>query len=246
MSNAKWQPNAGPARRSTWCRSLFRGLIAIHPPPPGRVSHRYEIGSRDLETIPRCVDTRLTGETKRKFSVAYVVRPRTRTTNACLCFTLMSKMPDGKPWSRAADKQDPSRGVLLDLQEDCDWKMDSTVLIPNIDPITALDDNMQVQCLPVCGSDQTKWTYLKVLKVTAFRTFAKLPSWCGKPKDFAYRLCTENMTKTAIAPALPEEDRKALLEHCMLPPESSASNRFCVMCPVKRGSPRLPPMLLMS
>ena len=53
------------------------------------------------------------GETKRKFSVAYVVRPQTRTTNACLCFTLMSKMPDGKPWSRAADKRDPSRGVLL-------------------------------------------------------------------------------------------------------------------------------------
>ena len=38
------------------------------------------------------------GETKRKFSVAYVVRPRTETTDACLCFTLMSKMPDGKPW----------------------------------------------------------------------------------------------------------------------------------------------------
>ena len=63
------------------------------------------------------------GETKRNFSAAYVVR--SETTDACLCFTLMSKMPDGKPWSRSADKRDPSRGVLLDLQENCDWKMDS-------------------------------------------------------------------------------------------------------------------------
>ena len=53
-------------------------------------------------------------------------------------------MPDGKPWSRSADKRDPSQGVLLDLQENCDWKMDSTVLLPNIDPATALDDNVQV------------------------------------------------------------------------------------------------------
>ena len=56
-------------------------------------------------------------------------------------------MPDGKPWLRTADQRDPSQGVLLDLQEDCDWKMDSTVMLPNIDHITAFDDNMQVQCL---------------------------------------------------------------------------------------------------
>ena len=37
------------------------------------------------------------GETRRWFSVAHVVRPRTKSTNACLCFTLMSKMPDQKP-----------------------------------------------------------------------------------------------------------------------------------------------------
>ena len=186
----------------------------------------------------------LTGRQKRKFSVAYVVRPRTRTTNACLCFTLMSKMPDNKPWSRAADERDPSRGVLLDLQEDCDWKMDSTVLIPNVDPITALDDNMQVQCLPIHGAGQPEWTYRRVPKVTAFRTFARLTFWCRKPKDFTYHLCAENMTKTAIAPALPEEDGKALLEHGILPPESLARDRFCVMCPVKRGSPRLIPWCL--
>ena len=34
------------------------------------------------------------GETRRKLSVAHVVRPWTKTSNACLCFTLMSKIPD--------------------------------------------------------------------------------------------------------------------------------------------------------
>ena len=83
-----------------------------------------------------------------------------------------------------------------------------------------------------------------VPKVKAFRTFARLPFWCRKPMKFTYHLCAENTTKTTIVPALPEEDRKALLEHGTLPPESSAKNRFCVMCPVKRGSPRLIPCCL--
>ena len=48
------------------------------------------------------------GETKRKHSVAYVIRPRTATTNACLCFSLMSKLPTQKPWSRPPDERDPS------------------------------------------------------------------------------------------------------------------------------------------
>ena len=112
----------------------------------------------------------------------------TETTDACLCFTLMSKMPDGKPWSRSADKRDPSRGVLLDLQESGDWKMGSTVLLPNIDPATALDDNVQAQCLPVFQADQPKWTYRRVPKVSSFRTFARLPSWCRKPQAFAHHL----------------------------------------------------------
>ena len=175
------------------------------------------------------------GETKRKFSVAYVVWPRTEATNACLCFTMMSKMPDGKPWSRSADERDPSRGVLLDLQANCDWKMDSTVLLPNIDPVTALDDNMQVQCLPVYQADQPKWRYRRVPKVSSFRTFARLPSWCRKPQAFTYHMCAENITKTTLVPALSEEDRKALLEDGVAPPESSAKDRFCVMCPAREG-----------
>ena len=55
------------------------------------------------------------GATRRRYSVAHVVRPRTNSTNACLCFTLMSKLPEHKPWKRAAGEKDPSRGIILDL-----------------------------------------------------------------------------------------------------------------------------------
>ena len=69
------------------------------------------------------------GATRRRYSVAHVVRPRTNSTNACLCFTLMSKLPEHKPWKRAAGEKDPSRGIILDLQEKCDWKMPATVMM---------------------------------------------------------------------------------------------------------------------
>ena len=118
-------------------------------------------------------------------------------------------------------------------------------MLPNIDPVAVFDDNMQVQFLPVFGSDQPKWTYRKVPKVAALRSFARLPSWCRKPQKMTYRLCAEDLTKSTIVPSLPEEERRALVDHGILPQESSAKDRFCVMCPVKRGSPRLPTMLLM-
>ena len=81
-------------------------------------------------------------------------------------------------------------------------------------------------------------------KITAFRTFARLPFWCRKTKQFTYYLCAEDLTRSTIVPALPEEDRRVLLEHGVLPPNSSAKDRFCVMCPVKRGSLRLIPCCL--
>ena len=64
----------------------------------------------------------------------------------------------------------------MDLQEDCEWKMPSAMMLVNIDTVTVFDDNMQVQCLPVFGSDQPKWTYRKVPKVEAFRSFTGLPT----------------------------------------------------------------------
>ena len=59
-----------------------------------------------------------------------------------------------------------------------------------------------------------------------------------------YHLCAEDMTKNATVPSLPDEDRDELINRGILPRESSMKDRFCVMCPVKRGSPRLLPCCL--
>ena len=135
------------------------------------------------------------GTTQRRYSVAHVVRPRTSTTNACLCFTLMSKLPEHKPWKRAAGEKDPSRSIILDLQEHCDWKMPATVMMHTKEVQLSLDDNMQTQCLPVYRTDRPKWAYRKVLKVTKFRNFDRLPAriMCpvrrGSPKLLPCCLC---------------------------------------------------------
>ena len=59
-----------------------------------------------------------------------------------------------------------------------------------------------------------------------------------------YQFCAEDMTKTIIVPNLPAEERDELLDHRILPQESSARDRHCIMCPVRRGSPRLLPCCL--
>ena len=46
------------------------------------------------------------------------------------------------------DVCDPSRSVVLDLQENSEWQMDSIVKIALPDPVKSLDDDMQAQCLP--------------------------------------------------------------------------------------------------
>ena len=45
-------------------------------------------------------------------------------------------------------------------------------------------------------------------------------------------------------PNLPDEERDDLLNRGLLPPESSARDRHCIMCPVRRGSPKLLPCCL--
>ena len=177
------------------------------------------------------------GTTRRRYSVAHVVRPRTSPTNACLCFTLMSKLPEHKPWKRAAGEKDPSRSIILDLQEHCDWKMPATVMMHTKEVHLSLDDNMQIQCLPVYRTDRPKWAYRKVPKVTKFRNFDRLPAWCRKPQAMTYQFCAEDMTKNVIVPNLMAEDRAHLHDHGMLPPESSARDRHCIMCPVRRVHP---------
>ena len=98
-------------------------------------------------------------QTKRMYSVAYVVRPRTATSEACLCFSLMKEVPKCKPWERPAGQKDPSRSVLLDLRPFPNWQLPATVLDLGNDIARDLTDDLQVQCLPVARSSTPKWTY---------------------------------------------------------------------------------------
>ena len=156
----------------------------------------------------------------------------------------MSKLPDNKAWKRPAGQRDPSRSIILDLQEAHNWRVPATVLTPREQIAATLDDNMQVQCLPVSKSDCPRWTYRKVPKVTRFRNFGKIPSWCRRPQEMTYRLCAEDITKNFIVQSLPDEEKDDLLTRGILPQESSARDRHCVMCPVRRGSPKLLPCCL--
>ena len=99
----------------------------------------------------------------------------------------------------------------------------------------SLDDHMPIQCLPVCRTDRPKWEYRKVPKVTKFRNFDRIPAWCRKPQGMTYQFCAEDMTKNVIVPNLIAEDRADLHDHGLLPQESSARDRHCIMCPVRRG-----------
>ena len=181
---------------------------------------------------------------KRVYSVAHVVRPRTPTTEACLCFSLMKTLPTSRPWKREAGQKDPSRSILLDLKPYPNWKLPATVLDPGNRIALNLTDDLQVQCLPVAKSSTPKWTYRTLPKVTNFRTFGRLPAWGRKPQKMVYQLCAENTTKHYIVPNLPEDEKEALQTRGALPSSSSARDRHCVMCPVRRGSPRLLPCAL--
>ena len=183
-------------------------------------------------------------KTKRMYSVAHVVRPRTATSEACLCFSLMEAMPSCKPWKRPAGQKDPSRSVLLDLRPFPNWQLPATVLDLGNDIAKDLTDDLQVQCLPVARSSTPKWTYRTLPKVTNFRTFGRLPPWDRKPQKMTYHVCAEDITKNCIVPNLPDDEKEDLLTRGALPPSSSARDMHCVMCPVRRGSPRLIPCCL--
>ena len=178
------------------------------------------------------------------YSVAHVVRPRTATTEACLCFSLMTEMPSCKPWKRPIGQKDPSRSILLDLKQSPRWQLPATVLITGDDIAEDLTEDLQVQCLPVSRSSSPKWTYRTLPKVTNFRTFGRIPAWGRKPQKMTYHLCAENITKNCIVPNLPEDEKDDLLTRGALPPSLSARDMHCVMCPVRRGSPRLLPCCL--
>ena len=71
--------------------------------------------------------------------------------------------------------------------------------------------------MQVFGADQPKWTYQRVPKAEAFRKFTGLPPCCRKPQKMTYHLCAEDTTKSTLVPKLPEEERRDLLEHGILP-----------------------------
>ena len=57
-------------------------------------------------------------------------------------------------------------------------------------------------------------------------------------------LKNEHITKNCIVLSLTDEEKDDLLTRGVLPPESTARDRRCVMCPVRRGSPKLLPCCL--
>ena len=86
---------------------------------------------------------------------------------------------------------------------------------------------------------------VKQSEVDKFRTFGRIPVWGRKPQKMTYHVCAEDITKNCIVPNLPDDEREDLLTRGALPPSSSARDMHCVMCPVKRGSPKLLTMLSM-
>ena len=148
---------------------------------------------------------------KRMYSVAHVVRPRTPTTEACLCFSLMESLPTAKPWKRSAGQKDPSRSILLDLGPFPNWQLPATVLDLGHDIARDPTDNLQVQCLPVARSNTPRWMYRTLPKVTNFRTFGRIPAWGRKPQKMTYHVCAENITKHYI---VHQTFQKKIEKHC--------------------------------
>ena len=65
--------------------------------------------------------------------------------------------------------------------------------------------------------------------MTKFRSFGRIPIWGRKPQRMTYHLCAEEITKNCIVPSLTDEEKDDL---------------DGVMCPVRRGSPKLLPCCL--
>ena len=150
----------------------------------------FEIGSVPLVASLRCTFTKAYEYTpgpdlqdvKKMYSVAYVIRPRTSESNACLCFTAVVQDSISQTMEERPDMCDPSRTVILDLEAASEWQMDSIVEPVFWEPVKSLDDDKQVQCLPVF-----------------------------KAQQLVYQLCAENITKGALVPMTPEAERHLLL-----------------------------------
>ena len=139
-----------------------------------------------------------------------------------LAFHSKSGIRKKKPWKRDLDVRDPSRSVVLDLQENSDSKVK----------------------IALFEAETPQWTYRKVPKVTSFRDYGSIPIWCRKPQPLVYQMCAEDITKSSLVFQLSDAERQALTAEGTLPLESSALGKHCVMRPVKIGSPKLIPCCL--
>ena len=174
--------------------------------------------------------------------MACVIRPRTITTKACPCFSLVSHVSEDKSWARDPETPDASRlvlldlqaSVLLDLQAMSDWRFlqlsnQSLALRPEL----SLDEGVLVQCLPVPKSPCPRWNS-RFLRPRQSGT----SHWCRKPIALTHHLYSELITKSSLAPA------HQLKENHMLPSESSARGGLCTMCPVRIGNSCILPCCL--
>ena len=182
--------------------------------PRGHIG--FEIGSQDLVDTPRCTNTRFGGPSECFLSRMWFVPGQQLPMHA---FALLYCQ---RCLLRNHGQDLPMNEThlvvfLLDLQEYPDCKMDSSYYTLSI-----LLQRRHAGAVP------SSISYIR----------------CRKPQSFTYHACAEDITKTVIIPYLSGEDRQALEEEGVIPPESSARDRFCVMCPVKRGSPRLLPCCL--
>ena len=155
-------------------------------------------------------------EVKRMYSVAYVIRPKDKS--ACLCFSLMSKAPTRMPWHGDPDDKGPSRIVVLDLHDDSECYMQSVVEPKFLDLISVIEDDMQVQCL---------WLSQGIPDGCAGRCLL-MGSHHGVGSPICSRIiCVLKMLSMAgLVNTLRKEQ---IFNQGVLPPESSAQGRICVM-----------------
>ena len=127
-----------------------------------------------------------------------MVRPRTVRENACLCFTLLSKPPLQKPWA-----PDPSRSVILGPQDLSEWDMSSVVDPKYLAPEFSFNEDTSFQCLPVPRSDTPRWMCRKVPKVSSFRSFEGIRTWCRKPQALTFHVCAAVIAQSGLVIGLP-------------------------------------------
>ena len=116
-------------------------------------------------------------QVKRKYTVAFVTRTRIARENACLCFPLVSKIPDQNPWVRDPDMPDPSKCDLGSWTWRDEWVALTICCAAWCGNYWAstLDDDMLVQCLPVPKADAPQWSYREVPKTSIIRNFDSTP-----------------------------------------------------------------------